>query len=301
MFVSNLLGRAKIDCFSGLLERCERIDPSEKVYIDGGAGLGEISERILKSTAGNRGSVVAFEPNPENIRQFQVTDPRLILVDEALSNEAGTAEFMVTSNTVIRDNDTNRFRQTGTSYVGKLTPDGETERSQTAEYYPVRVCRLDATLKKLGLERADFVKLDLQGGETQALQGLGALLPTVKWMWIEFTNQPGLLPLLEKNGFILFDTKYLFVGPPIELIEELFEVSRGGTNSIGKQIFFGRRKHVWRDYERGFTFARTKRRMVQTDLVAVAPHYLSVFLEAAIDMLDGDEGKLGWEVPRSLF
>lgn len=301
MFVSNLLGRARVDCFSGLLERCERIDTSRKVYVDGGAGLGETATKLLRASRNNTGPIVAFEPNPDNLSQFNVVDPRLILIDEALSNENGTAEFMVTSKTKKDSDDTNPYLQAGSSFVGKLNLDATAERSATTEYYPVRISRMDDALANRGITRADFIKLDLQGAETQALQGLGALMSTVNWMWLEFSNQPGLLKYLFENGFILFDTAYLFVGEPSDLIEELFTISRKGKNSIGKQIFFGLRRHVWRDYERAFMFARTKRRMIQTDLVAVAPHYLPVFLEAAIDMLESDQEKIRWKVPRNLF
>lgn len=301
MLVNNLLGRGKVDCFSGLLQRCERLDPSEKVFIDGGAGLGETVEKILWATPHNSGPIIAYEPNPENVSRFAISDPRLTLVDAAISDAAGSAEFMVTSKTAKNADNHNRFHQSGTSFVGKLTPNDGGVRPDSAEYYPVRICRMDESLRSLGLHKADFVKLDLQGAETQALEGLGDLISTVNWMWIEFSNQPGLLDYLNEHKFVLFDTQYLFVGEKSDLIQELFSINRTGTNSIGKKIFFGNRRHVWRDYERAFTFARTKRRMIQTDMVAVAPYYLSVFLEAAVDMLDGDEGKLGWEVPRSLF
>lgn len=301
MFVSNLLGRAHVDCFSGLLERCERIDTSRKVFIDGGAGLGETATKMLAASRNNTGPIVAFEPNPDNISRFKVVDPRLILIGEALSNENGTAEFMVTSKTKTDGDAKNEFMQAGSSFVGKLSAHVEGARSETAEYYPVTISRMDDALANLGITRADFIKLDLQGAETQALQGLGSLVSTVNWMWLEFSNQPDLLKYLSESGFVLFDTEYLFVGEPNTLIEELFNITRQGTNSIGKRIFFGRRRHVWRDYERAFMFARTKRRMIQTDLVAVAPHYLPVFLEAAIDMVESDQDKLKWKVPRALF
>jgi FkbM family methyltransferase len=299
MFVSNLLGRARVDGFSSLLLRCERIDPSTKVFVDGGAGTGETAAKLLAATPGNSGPVVAFEPNPDNVSRFSVAHPRLMLVAEALSDENGTAEFMVTSKTQRAEDSRNQFMQAGTSFVGKLALEGD--RPASAEYYPVRVRRMQDALAGLGLDRADFIKLDLQGAESHALRGLGDLVSTVKWMWIEFSNQPGLLSYLADHGFVLFDTAYLFVGQPNELIEELFTIGHQGTNSIGKQIFFGRRRHVWRDYERAFTFARTKRRMIQTDMVAVAPHYLPVFLEAAIDLIDDGPDRIRWQVPRGLF
>lgn len=298
MIVSNLLGRAKVNSFSDLLKRCERIDTSKKVFVDGGAGLGETVANILAATPNNTGSVFAFEPNPENASRFQIRDSRLILCQEALSDFDGQAEFAVSSKT--RPDADNRFLQSGSSYVGKLAEVAGSSQTDE-ERYKVNVRRLDTALAAHGIDKVDFVKLDLQGGEYNALLGMGSLLNTVNWMWIEFSNQPHLLELLADHGFALFDTEYLFVGEPIDLIEELFEITRQGQNSIGKKVFFGHRKHVWRDFERGFNFARTKRRMIQTDLVAVRPDYLPTFLEAALDLLPSKGEPLRWNVPRGLF
>lgn len=298
MFVSNLLGRTKVKGFGDLLKRCERIDTSEKIYIDGGAGLGETASSILDATPNNTGSIFAFEPNPDNTVQFRINHSRVSLCQEALSDFNGEAEFTVSSKT--RADRDNPFLKSGSSYVGKLS-DPATDSDQSGERYKVNVRRLDTAMAAHGIDKVDFVKLDLQGGEYGALCGMGSLLKTVNWMWIEFSNQPGVLDLLHQHGFVLFDTEYLFVGEPSDLIQELFEVSRQGQNSIGKQVFFGHRKHVWRDFERGFDFARKKRRMIQTDLVAIRPDYLPVFLEAAIDVMPGAHAPLLWTIPRGLF
>jgi FkbM family methyltransferase len=301
-FISNFLGLIGINCFSGLLERIEKIDDSPKVLIDGGAGLGETASKMLESTHSNSGQIIAFEPNPDNVKAFRVRDKRLTLVDQALSNNSGIAEFIISSKTNLdHQRRQNEYLQDGTSFVGKLvSKDGEV-RSSNAELYPVRTNRLDLALAELQLNQANFIKLDLQGAETQALEGLGTLISTVHWMWIEFSNQPGLLEYLTSNGFILFDTEYLFVGRPNDLIHELFNVTRQGKNSIGKDIFFGYRRHVWRNYEKAFNFSFTKRRVIQTDLVAVSPLYLSIFLEAASDMIESNGDHSKWEIPRNLF
>jgi FkbM family methyltransferase len=298
MFVSNLLGRARVRSFADILKRCERIDTDTKVYIDGGAGLGETVESILEATINNSGKIFAFEPNPQNVSRFRIHDPRVVLCEDAMSDSNGTAEFLVSSKT--QENAENPYMQGGTSYVGKLAS-LSTDGQSSGDRYQVRTRRIDSVLAEHGVTRADFVKLDLQGAETEALLGMGDLLRDVKWMWIEFSNQPGLLDLLKSHGFVLFDTEYLFVGEPNDLIEELFEITLRGRNSIGKSIFFGYRRHVWRDFERAFTFARTKRRMIQTDLVAVHPDYLPTFLEAAIDLIPSDTAPLRWNVPRGLF
>jgi FkbM family methyltransferase len=301
VFISTLLGFAKVNCFSDLLKRIEQIDGSTKVFIDGGAGLGETAAKILNSTPKNSGQIIAFEPNPMNVRAFRVADERLVLIDQALSNHIGTAGFTITSKSKLDGQRKGQYLQEGTSFVGKLSSQTDKLDSLNSDFYTVCTNRLDHVLADSGLSRADFIKLDLQGAETQALEGLGSLVSTVKWMWIEFSNQPGLIDYLVDNNFVLFDTEYLFVGRPSDLIQELFEISREGINSIGKDIFFGYRRHIWRDYEKAFNFSFSKRRMIQTDLVAVAPGYLSVFLEAAIDIIETGRQYEKWEIPRNLF
>lgn len=300
MIVSNLLGKARIDCFSELLKRCEMLDNAEKLIIDGGAGLGETAAKILDATPGNKGKVIAFEPNPQNVELFRLKDERVVLRQEAVSNFDGEAEFLVTSTT--REDKSNPYMESGSSYVGKLAgASGVSNAVSGGDSYPVRVRRIESVLRELGISQVDFLKLDLQGAELDALEGLGPMIDKVKWMWIEFSNQPGLLKFLADKGFVIFDTEYLFVGEPIDLIEELFEVTRVGQNSIGKKIFFGNRRHVWRDYEAGFNFCKARRRMIQTDIAAVHPEYLPAFLEAALDLMPSLPEGLRWTIPRGLF
>lgn len=296
MFVSNLLGRAQVKGFGGLLERCLRIDHSSEVFIDGGAGLGETAEEMIGAMPAGRGRIFAFEPNPMNTRYFRDIDSRINLRQQAISDYNGVASFAVSSMT--KSGSDNPYHQEGTSYVGKLAP-GEAEAG--VDSFDVEVTRLDDALAKDGVRQVDFMKLDLQGAESEAISGLGELLPNVKWMWIEFSNQSGLLDILRRNNFYIFDTEYLFVGEPSDLIREMFHISRAGRNSIGKQVFFGRRRHMWLDYERGFDFSRRNRRMIQTDIAAVHPSYMPIFLEAVADMIPPADEGLEWTIPRNLF
>jgi FkbM family methyltransferase len=240
--------------------------------IDGGAGLGETAEQMIQAVSGDI-DVLAYEPNPSNVSRFRCRHPRVQLVEAALGSVNGMATFSVTADTQVEG--PNQYLQSGTSFVGKLG--GAT--GEARHRWQVRVVRMESELLDRGLESVDFLKLDLQGGELDALNGLGSFAKRTKLMWIEFGGQPALLDWFASNNFTIFDTEYLFVGAPNALIRELFHINREGRNSIGKSIFFGTRRHAWTDYAKTFDFMQRHRRMIQTDLVAVNNDHLQQFLE----------------------
>ncbi|RED16171.1 WcbI family polysaccharide biosynthesis putative acetyltransferase [Parasphingopyxis lamellibrachiae] len=296
MYISSLISDIRVPCFSEILPKYRALRPDCSVLIDGGAGLGETAKKMFHRTEMGDVRVVAYEPNANNVEEFIYTHDDLTLVPSALGDSNGTASFLITDTT--KKSIRTSFLKTGTSFVGKL----ETSNDQSApgDRYEVPVVRMDDSLAELNINEAHFVKLDLQGGELPALKGMGDLLETVHWMWIEYGGQPGLLEFLDQRGFVLFDTEYLFVGQHNDLTLELFDVSRSGTNSIGKQIFHGHRKHIWNDYQRGFAFAQKHRRMIQTDIAAVSPRALSSFVDAAFAWSQKVEYDR-FSIPRRLF
>lgn len=297
MYVSSLVSDLKIGCFSKILPHYCALEPDLKVCIDGGAGLGETAKKIMTGAGGHPVEVVAYEPNPSNVEKFIYKADRVRLVPAALGDQNGKASFLVTDTT--KETNHAAFMEKDTSFVGKLASASDVE--QAGARFDVDVVRMDDNLSSLGVDAAHFVKLDLQGGELPALKGMGDLIDGVHWMWIEYGGQAGLLDFLREKGFVLFDTEYLFVGQPNDLIRELFDIIRVGSNSIGKGIFFGRRKHLWKDYDVAFSFAQRHRRMVQTDIVAVSPAHLGQFLDAtkmAASLLQVGER---FSIPRSLF
>jgi FkbM family methyltransferase len=122
---------------------------SEGDYIiDGGAFKGETSFRFLSEGARK---VYAFEPDPnsfsilvENIKRNKVSD-KIIPVQKVLSNRIGSFSFYTTCS------------------GGSATHEGGNE---TAEGIT-----LDSFVEKEGLDRFDFIKLDVEGAELEVLEG----------------------------------------------------------------------------------------------------------------------------------
>jgi len=116
--------------------------------IDGGAFYGETSFWFLSKGAGK---IYAFEPDPnsflilvDNIKRNKVSD-KIIPVQKILSNRIGTFSFYTTGG--------------GGS---KLDERGD----KTFE-----AITLDSFYRKKGLERVDFIKLDVEGAELNVLKG----------------------------------------------------------------------------------------------------------------------------------
>lgn len=128
--------------------------PEGGTVLEGGAYLGYVTVR-LASTVGPRGRVIAFEPNAEvqplllaNLAANGVAD-RVTVVPKALGAASSTARFFV--------------REDMSSLVQSEPDPISTE---------VEVVRGDDEIAG----SVDVVKLDLEGAETAALQGMERLL-----------------------------------------------------------------------------------------------------------------------------
>jgi hypothetical protein len=126
-----------------------------------------------------------------------------------------------------------------------------------------------------------FVKLDLQGGELGALQGMQRMLPHVRLMWVEFTFQPGLIEFLGDHGFTVYDTEYLMKGEPSLEAKRQFDVTNPRLPlSTGVNAYLGFRRLPWMNYENDFKAARRDHGLIQTDLVCINTSHLDEFIAA---------------------
>ena len=249
--------------------------------IDGGAGSGSTSSLICASGKnGNRAfKVYAYEPFVGNHRFFENIDEHIVLRKSALG-ECRSKLTLAVPAVVAEDSEWGRRGMVGYSSGGALT----THNPMGAHDFIVEVVPADDDIPKN--ERIGFVKLDLQGGEFQALKGMKRRLKDeVELVWIEYLFHPKyqsfrLLQQLE-DDFILFDTEYLFKGEPSDEARELFQVSKYGNKlSNGSQVWSGFKKKSWRDFESQTAECFQKYGLIQTDLCCVKKEYLRPFLAA---------------------
>lgn len=184
--------------------------------IDGGAGTGDTALMFSKYTPG---TVYAFEPLPGNwpyILEKTKNCSNVRLVGTALGKTGGKGSFLVPWSAPDNYEWRGRTRKTGGwSHCGMLVK-GQSSNRNVIE---VQIARGDDAVPDANGQRAKihFVKLDLQGGELDALEGMQEILADVHLMYIEYTGQPGLLKFLYEKHFLCFEQTYLFKCDPAHL------------------------------------------------------------------------------------
>lgn len=234
------------DPFIGLIEVANLKYPGFiKSVIDGGAGVGSFVDRVLKGTTGCR--VIAYEPLPENAKVLRSRFSGVSAVDireAALGDRVTQVSFEVPE----RKGIPNSLWTPGTSYGGHVRRSGilplikgiarkllrrgsRLQPQHRQESILVRMTRLDAELNV----PPDLVKLDLQGGEPEALKGLGNLLPQVKVAKIEIQMLGGdartqCARIFRDAGFNLYIEDLQFSVP------QMTDTLRQALNQIGIEI-----------------------------------------------------------------
>lgn len=277
--MNDLMTLMRISSFEQLLIAYEKASGGKLDFdaIDGGAGVGQTSRQIQKYLNPLR-TVYAFEPYPGNHKFFKQEERQIILKKKALAEAERIMTFRVHS-VVSEDSEWGKQGYAGYSSVGYLASgsinsatDIEVDCVAADNEIPVDI-------------NVGFIKLDLQGGELNALQGMKRLLRNTRLMWVEFTNQPGLLDFLTNEGFVIFDTEYFLMGEKNDAAFSDFNVSKQDvTLSTGQHAWFGFRNYAWHNYSASFEKARVEHKLVQTDLVCVNRKYLSEFSQAVVNL-----------------
>lgn len=141
----------------------QRIEPGD-VVIDCGGHVGFYTKLALKQGAS---LVVALEPDPENHWLFsqnlakEIEEGRVRLIKAGVWDERGELEF--------HHSDSN---------PGAHSFFGQTGRETLIENVPV--LRLDDLVEELGLDRVDWIKMDIEGAEQRALKGAARTLARFK-------------------------------------------------------------------------------------------------------------------------
>jgi FkbM family methyltransferase len=148
-----------------------RMNISVTTAVDVGANFGEISLWLAREYPDAR--VVAIEPSTDNLSVFELnknaqnfaTD-RLETIRHAVSDRAGTVAM-----------------STGAGAMNRVVAAGETKGTET-----VQCDRLDTLFDRHGIRTADFVKIDIEGGEPELRGALLALGHRVRSYYIEFSQ-----------------------------------------------------------------------------------------------------------------
>jgi FkbM family methyltransferase len=134
------------------------------VVIDAGANVGSWTAAFRKYATGH-GRIYAFEPQPqaaEKIRGLHVEGCEV--VEAALGRQAGTLAFYTSSST---DTMASLYERRDTYSM---------RRDHVR--YEVKVIRLDDFVQTNRIDKIDFIKMDLEGAELEALHGASECLQT---------------------------------------------------------------------------------------------------------------------------
>ena len=145
-FISNLLPVKGYELHYQLKEN--------DIVVDVGAYPGDYAI-FAGRKVGNGGKVICFEPNPENrkilIKNIEHGELKnVIIIPKGLWNE----------NTILKIKE------------DELSSSVLTKNGQTI----IDVVRLDDELEKLGIEKIDFLKMDIEGAEIEAIEGCRKIL-----------------------------------------------------------------------------------------------------------------------------
>lgn len=148
---------------------CEKMIKPGMNIIDAGAHIGYYSI-IFSKLAGPRGIIFVFEPEPVNLKLLLKNTGKyanIKVIPMAVSNQTGSVEF---------------YRGDGYTGCHGLSP-----ASFRPEKIKVEATTLDSFTDEIGSPRIDLVKIDIEGAEPLAFQGMGQLIQ----------NNPAIMLILE--------------------------------------------------------------------------------------------------------
>lgn len=173
----------------------------DMIFVDAGANIGYYT-LIASSIVGDGGRVISFEPSIENFSFLEKTIKfnnlkNVIPCNLALSDKDDEIDF---------------FISTENKGDHRIYNDNEDSKRQSVR---IKVTSMDNHLLSLGIERVDFIKMDVQGVEWLVLNGMSKILSNNKiLMLIEFWpygidksggNSLSFLNKLRQKGFNIFN------------------------------------------------------------------------------------------------
>lgn len=249
----SLLG--KLDC--GLL-------------VDIGAAAGIETERMLRNSP--QSHVIAIEPFPGNHKYFTEkfgSDPRVTLINAAVSDQDSTAHFFVPS--TVKGTEGGLWNSMpGYSSLGMLVK----QPGAPSQTFEVQTLRLDS----ITTSPIRFLKIDTQGAEHAVLQGAGDLLRNqqIDILHVEFEGEADVAALLVDCGYEFLDAKCVLLPSSGAWLHD-WDVVRVDILSNGRFALSAWPKQTFEDARAyGEFIASESKRLGKawTDLIAVNPDTL---------------------------
>ena len=170
------------------------------VVIEIGGHIGYVTQ-YLSFLVGNEGRVIVFEPGTNNIPYIEknTSNKKNVYLEKlAISNQEGIATFY-------EENITGQTNSLLNNYKGAEAGARLSGSKLEVVATKVNLMPLDNYLINKNLE-VNFIKMDIEGGELNALYGMQDTLKKIKRMMIEVTeNQREVSEILIRNNFSISD------------------------------------------------------------------------------------------------
>lgn len=166
----------------------QRVGKDDPVIVEVGANCGQTTVELLKVMP--RATIHAFEPDPRAIAKFRaaITHPGVHLYECAVGAINGTITFHQSSGAEDLPDYSKGWDQSGSirrpnSHL-KVWPWVKFEQQIT-----VPIMTLDAWSELHQVEKADFIWADVQGAESDLVEGAARFLPSSKYFYTEYSNE----------------------------------------------------------------------------------------------------------------
>lgn len=184
------------------MERFRQQIPAGATVLEVGGHIGFIAQYFAK-LVGPEGKVIVFEPGSNNLPYIERNTaklPQVRIERQAVSDRIGEATFY--EDDITGQNNSLLDDYHGAAGVAQSHAMGGMKKART-----VRLTTLDAYIDAHGL-KVDFIKIDIEGNELNALRGAGKSLSRIKALMVEVTEQQEeVAKLLRLAGYTLSDDK----------------------------------------------------------------------------------------------
>jgi FkbM family methyltransferase len=164
------------------------VGKDEPVIIEVGANCGQTTVELLKAMPG--ATIFAFEPEPRAIAKFRnvIANPNVHLYECAIGAVNGTISFHQSSGAEHLPEYGEGWDQSGSirrpnSHL-KVWPWVKFEKQIT-----VPITTLDAWSEQHQISNADFIWADVQGAESDLVEGAAQFLRSCRYFYTEYSNE----------------------------------------------------------------------------------------------------------------
>lgn len=164
------------------------VGKDDPIIVEVGANCGQTTVEMLKAMP--RATIYAFEPDPRAIAKFRaaITHPSVHLYESAIGAVNGTVCFHQSSGAEHVADYSKGWDQSGSirrpnSHL-KVWPWVKFEKQIT-----VPIMTLDAWSELHKVETADFIWADVQGAESDLVEGAARFLRSSRYFYTEYSNE----------------------------------------------------------------------------------------------------------------